>query len=73
MPDALKWVHNKQLIFDGGNEYRKFEMLDVNHTTMGLESVNWDGNDYHAYIWTDERTLNPALKQNPGWKDGLDF
>ncbi|EFA93150.1 hypothetical protein HMPREF0650_0694 [Hoylesella buccalis ATCC 35310] len=58
MPDALKWVHNKQLIFDGGNEYRKFEMLDVNHTTMGLESVNWDGNDYHAYVWTDEPRPN---------------
>ena len=21
---------------------------------MGLESVKWDGKDYHAYVWTDE-------------------
>lgn len=54
MPDGLQWTHNRQLIFDGGNEYRKFETLDVSHTTMGLESVKWDGRDYHAYVWTDE-------------------
>lgn len=29
--------------------------------------------DYLYPIPIDERTLNPALKQNPGWKDGLDF
>lgn len=40
MADGLQWTHNKQLIFNGGNEYRKFETLDVSHATMGLESVN---------------------------------
>lgn len=54
MADGLRWDHNRDLIFDGGNEYRKFEMLDVTHTTMGLESITWDGQRYHAWIWTDE-------------------
>lgn len=54
MGNGLEWSHNKELIFNGGNEYRKFEMLDVNHTTMGLESVDWDGEKYNAWIWTDE-------------------
>lgn len=54
MADGLQWTHNKQLMFNGGNEYRKFETLDVSHATMGLESVKWDGKDYHAYVWTDE-------------------
>lgn len=54
MADGLQWTHNKQLIFNGGNEYRKFETLDVSHATMGLESMKWDGKDYHAYVWTDE-------------------
>lgn len=58
MHDGLRWDHNRQLIFDGGNEYRKFESLDVTHTTMGLESVGWDGNDYHAYVWPDEPRPN---------------
>jgi hypothetical protein len=54
MSDGLRWEHSRDLIFDAGNEYRKFEMLDVNHTTMGLESVHWDGKSYHAYVWKDE-------------------
>ena len=52
--EGLRWVHCRDLIFDGGNEYRKFEMLDMTHTTMGLENINWDGRNYHAYVWTDE-------------------
>lgn len=52
-PNSMTWQHNKELIFDGGNEYRKFETLDVTHTTMGLEAVGWDGTDYHAYVWPD--------------------
>lgn len=54
MPNGMRWSHNAALIFNGGNEYRKFETLDVTHTTMGLESVGWDGNHYNAYVWTDE-------------------
>ena len=54
MSDGLRWDHCRDLIFDGGNEYRKFEILDVDHTTMGLESITWDGEMYNAMIWTDE-------------------
>ena len=56
--DRASWNHNKDLIFHAGNEYRKFETLDVTHTTMGLESVGWDGKDYHANVWTDEPRTN---------------
>lgn len=52
--DGLMWDHNRDLIFPAGNEYRKFEMLDVTHTTMGLESIKWDGQQYHAWVWPDE-------------------
>lgn len=56
--DMASWNHNKDLIFNAGNEYRKFETLDVTHATMGIESMEWDGNDYHANVWTDEPRLN---------------
>lgn len=58
MHDGLQWQHNQALIFDAGNEYRKFETLDPDHTTMGLENVGWDGSQYHAYIWPDEARPN---------------
>lgn len=55
---GLRWENCRDLIFNAGNEYRKFETLDVTHTTMGLESVGWDGHNYHAYVWTDEPRRN---------------
>ncbi len=54
MNDGLRWEHTPEYIFDGGNEYHKFEVLDVDHTTMGLESIQWDGKYYHAFVWADQ-------------------
>ena len=48
-PGKLVWEHNRNLIFDAGNEYHKFEVLDVSHTTMGLDRILWDGHHYQAY------------------------
>lgn len=47
---GLTWEHNRNLIFAAGNEYRKFEVLDPSHPTMGLFSVAWDEQErmYHA-------------------------
>ena len=49
---ALTWTHNRQLIFDAGNVYHKFEVLDVSHATMGLDRIVWDGEYYQAYPFT---------------------
>lgn len=54
MGDGLRWSYNAQLVFEAGNEYRKFEMLDVRHANMGVEKIDWDGEAYHAYLWPDE-------------------
>lgn len=54
MGDGLRWSHNPQLVFEAGNEYRKFEMLDVRQANMGVEKIDWDGEAYHAYLWPDE-------------------
>jgi hypothetical protein len=47
--DKLQWEHCRELIFDAGNEYHKFEVLDVSHPTMGIEHIVWDGTFYQAY------------------------
>ena len=48
---TLKWEHNRLLIFDAGNEYRKFEMLDPHNLSMGLEAMYWNPNEksWNAY------------------------
>lgn len=51
---GLKWSHNRALVFEGGNEYRKYEILDVSHPTLGLERILWDGSSYNAYPFVDE-------------------
>lgn len=58
MSDGLKWDHCRQLIFYGGNEYRKFEMTDPDHATLGIEKMRWDGTSYHAWLWPDEPRPN---------------
>ena len=46
---GVEWNHCRSLIFDAGNEYHKFEVLDVSHPTMGLDRIEWDGHNYQAY------------------------
>lgn len=58
MANGLRWEHNRQLIFNGGNEYRKFEILDVAHSGLGVEDMHWDGTSYNAYLWPDEARPN---------------
>lgn len=44
-----RWEHQRDLIFDAGNEYHKFEVLDVSHPTMGIDRIVWDGERYQVY------------------------
>lgn len=57
-PNGLAWTHNRQLIFDAGNEYRKYEILDVSHPTMGIDHILWDGDNYQVYPFADEPRPN---------------
>lgn len=50
---GLEWLHARNLIFEGGNEYRKFEALDPTHPTMGIDSVSWDGENYQVFPFVD--------------------
>lgn len=55
---GLRWEHNKQLIFEAGNEYHKYEILDVSHPTMGIDHIVWDGHFYQAYPFACEPRCN---------------
>ena len=56
--DELMWQHSRDFIFNAGNEYHKFEATDVNHSTLGIESIKWDGHDYNAFLWADDPCPN---------------
>ena len=56
--NGLEWQHRKELIFDGGNEYHKFEVLDPSHPTMGIDRISWDGDYYQAFPFINEPRPN---------------
>ena len=58
MADGLRWNHCRDWIFPAGNEYRKFEVLDVDRPSMGIDHLEWDGEYYHAYPFLSEPRKN---------------
>lgn len=63
--DAATYDHNRRLIFDGGNVYRKFEILDPSHASMGVDSITWDGTEYHAWVHPDEPRRQYVYDESP--------
>lgn len=62
------YEHNPQLIFDAGNEYRRFETISTTFTPMNVDAVEYHAPYYNHYLKTDvprsaseylyDRTLN---------------
>lgn len=47
------FAHAPELIFDAGNEFRRFETVRINYPGMHVDSMRYVGPDYHAYLMTD--------------------
>lgn len=54
----LRWEHCRDYIFDAGNEYHKFEYLDLHRNSLGVDHTDFDGTDYNVWINTDEPRPN---------------
>lgn len=52
--NGLEWSHTRELIFDASNEYRKYEVLDPTHPTMGIDYIHWDGEYYQVFPFISE-------------------
>ena len=52
--NGIEFTHNRNLIFPAGNEYHRFEILDVHRTATGVDRIDWFEPYYHA-------TLFPAV------------
>lgn len=61
---ALVYQHNRRLIFDAANEYRRMEILDDHTPTMHIESMQYDDPYYHAYVMADEPRTNYLYDQD---------
>lgn len=54
----LLWEHDRDLIFEAGNEYRKFEILSTRYPGMHVDGVRWYEPFYHATLQPDSRRRN---------------
>lgn len=51
--EGMAWQHCRDLIFPATNEFRKFEFLDLHRNSMGVDHTDFDGKDYHVWLYTD--------------------
>lgn len=52
--DKIIFDHDRNLIFPGGNEFRRFEMVTTNYAGMGVARYTYSAPYHHAVLETDE-------------------
>lgn len=49
----LEYVHNRELIFEAGNEFRRFEVTDPHSPGMNVESIVYSEPYHHVQLYAD--------------------
>ena len=49
----VEYTHNTQLIFPGGNEYRRFEVINMHYATQGVDKITYFEPYFHAALIPD--------------------
>jgi len=57
----LKYEHNKDLIFEAGNEYRRFEMTTFKYPGIGINQISFFKPFYNVELLPAEKRLNGYL------------
>lgn len=55
---GIEFTHNRNLIFPAGSEFHRFEILDVQRTSMGVERMEWFDPYYHATLFPEQPQHN---------------
>jgi hypothetical protein len=62
-PNRLRYINNKALIFEGGNEYHHFDAFSRFYAGTGIDRVYHEMGDYHALLFTNEITRGQYIHQ----------
>ncbi|MCQ2312509.1 MAG: DUF5103 domain-containing protein [Paludibacteraceae bacterium] len=49
-PGRLRWVNCRNLIFEGGNEYRHFDIYSTYYAGVGVDKVRYGQGDYYVTL-----------------------
>lgn len=63
-PGRLQYIHNPKLIFEAGNEYRRFELVNVHYATQGVDNIRFFDPYYHATLFTEEARHNYSYDED---------
>lgn len=69
-PGQMQFVHNRQLIFPAGNEYRRFEIFNLHYGYQNVEQVQFFNPYYHATLYPDQPRTNYSYDED---QDGRFF
>lgn len=53
-PNRLRWKDNKDLIFEGGQEYHRFDAYSVYFAGTNIDRIVYESGDYHAILMPDQ-------------------
>ncbi len=56
--NGIEFSHQRALIFPAGNEFHKFEMLDVQKPGMNIDNTRWYEPYYHTTLYADQPARN---------------
>lgn len=63
-PGHLEYTHNRSLIFPAGNEYRRFEIINMHYATQGVDKITYYAPYYHAELLADYPRRNYSFDQD---------
>lgn len=63
-PGRLEYTHNRSLIFPAGNEYRRFEVINMHYATQGVDKINFFSPYYHATLYPDTPRRNYSYDED---------
>jgi len=62
-PARLRYINNKALIFEGGNEYHHFDAFSRFYAGVGIDRVYYELGDYNVLLFADEITRGQYIHQ----------
>ena len=62
-PNRLRYINNKALIFEGGNEYHHFDAFSCFYAGHGIDRVYHELGDYHVLLFEDEVTKGQYIHE----------
>ena len=69
--NGIEFTHRKELIFPAGNEFHKFETIDMHRPNLNIDKLRWYPPFYHSTIYADRPGRNYIYDEDVNGKSIL--